>query len=419
MSIRQLLLSVSIFASSFAYANPALENTYTTFIPYEDAISTRSNAKEAFTISHMPTVFNISETSATILWGTNKPAISWVEIAPDDGTHFYKTDRQKYFDYVFGSKRVGKTHRIKIDNLKPNTSYRFRIFSREVIGSRNSGIDFGATSSTRVWQLEPLMFKTLDPNKKSVRFAVVNDIHEKSDRLRKLLANVKDCDFLMMNGDIVSMSISAEHYFRSFLDALAERTIPGQPALPLFFLRGNHETRGVFAQNVMDMIPTPDGKPYYSFRIGNVAFLAIDSGEDKPDADIAYYDMINFDDFRKNQAKFFEKEIEKEEIKNAPVKIAFTHMPIGIDTKGRDWHGILHARENFAPILEKWNANLLISGHIHRRDFFPPSKNLNLPNLVNSNTEILIVDVNQTEISVKVYDTEAKLIGTHNFPIKK
>ena len=35
-----------------------------------------------------PYLQNVKENEATIVWVADKPSIGWVELAPDDGTHY-------------------------------------------------------------------------------------------------------------------------------------------------------------------------------------------------------------------------------------------------------------------------------------------------------------------------------------------
>ena len=44
-----------------------------------------------------PYVQNPTTTGFTVVWESNMDAIAWVEVAPDDGTHFYNEDRTKRF----------------------------------------------------------------------------------------------------------------------------------------------------------------------------------------------------------------------------------------------------------------------------------------------------------------------------------
>src|SRR5690606_4068280 len=48
-------------------------------------------------ITHQPYIQGLTAESVHILWTTDKPATAWVEIAPDDSSHFYHTERPNHF----------------------------------------------------------------------------------------------------------------------------------------------------------------------------------------------------------------------------------------------------------------------------------------------------------------------------------
>lgn len=41
-------------------------------------------------ILYGPYLQNVKENEATIVWVADKPSIGWVELAPNDGTHYYE-----------------------------------------------------------------------------------------------------------------------------------------------------------------------------------------------------------------------------------------------------------------------------------------------------------------------------------------
>ena len=45
-----------------------------------------------------PYVQCVTETGFTVVWTTDVESVAWVEVAPDDGTHFYNKERDKYYD---------------------------------------------------------------------------------------------------------------------------------------------------------------------------------------------------------------------------------------------------------------------------------------------------------------------------------
>lgn len=74
-------------------------------------------------IEHGPYLQNVGEDQATIVWHTKTNSIGWVEIAPDDGTNFYYTERPKRFDSSLGVKNISKIHAVTLDDLRPGTTY--------------------------------------------------------------------------------------------------------------------------------------------------------------------------------------------------------------------------------------------------------------------------------------------------------
>ena len=51
-----------------------------------------SAQEQEIKISGGPYLQQMGEHEVTIVWMTNRPAVSWVEIAPNDGRSFYATE---------------------------------------------------------------------------------------------------------------------------------------------------------------------------------------------------------------------------------------------------------------------------------------------------------------------------------------
>ena len=85
-----------------------------------------------FKITGGPYLQMLGEHEVTIIWATNRDAVSWVEIAPDNDEHFYATERPKFFQTDMGRKVVGTLHRVHVTGLEKGTTYRYRIYSKEV-----------------------------------------------------------------------------------------------------------------------------------------------------------------------------------------------------------------------------------------------------------------------------------------------
>ena len=395
-SLKLITTIITLFVSVFVYAN--------TNVQKPDVKASAEQPKENKTpmkIIYGPYVHGVSETEATVVWVTNKPAISWVEIAPKDKTSFYAKQRPRYFNAPLGRKLIDTFHTIKIKNLQPNTKYRYRVVSRCVVDD-DVRTHYGETVGTRVFRKVLPEFKTLDTSKKEITFSVVNDIHEKSNEMSNLLKFVpKNSEFLMLNGDMVHSMRTQDQMFKSFLNVAGDFSNKG---IPMFMIRGNHEARGTVECDFMKYFPTPTNKPYFTFRAGHVMFVVIDGGEDKPDNDIEYSDRADFDTYRKDQAQWLKDVINSKEYKDAPVKILVTHIP----PSWGGWHGSIHFQKMFAEIINNAGFSLIISGHLHKHVFAPTSDSVKVPNIINSNCVLMNVHVDSEKITMKFLDSEGK-----------
>ena len=83
-----------------------------------------------FKITHGPWLCDLTSDGVTVVWATSKPALSWVEVAEDDGRSFYAAEHERRYETVAGRKQARKTlHSIRLKGLRPDTKYRYRIFS--------------------------------------------------------------------------------------------------------------------------------------------------------------------------------------------------------------------------------------------------------------------------------------------------
>ncbi len=351
-------------------------------------------------ITHGPYLQNMGENEVTIVWTTNNDALSWVELAPKGDDSFYASERPKFYDTAYGSKRVGKLHRITITGLEPGTEYRYRIFSKEVVSYTNYRVLYGNIASSNVYSQKPYAFKTLDKRKSKLRFKVVNDIHGKNENLGNMLSGTdrNNTDLVIFNGDMASILNDTEEIFSRFMDTAV---VIFAKEVPLFYARGNHETRGKGSSGMYDYFPTNSGEFYFSFQDGPVYFIFLDGGEDKPDSDIEYSDLAYFDDYRSRQAEWLKSVVASEEFKQAPFRVAIMHIP----PAGSTWYGTQQLMEKFVPILNNANINVMLCGHTHNYKFIDKGEEpgINFPILINDDETWLDVVVD-SEITISQKD---------------
>ena len=367
-------------------------------------------------ITHGPYLCDMSSEGVTIVWTTDVPALSWVEIAPHDNEHFYGREREKFFDVAHGKKRADRTlHRVRVTGLEPGAQYRYRVFSQHVtLMEGNNRTTYGQTASTDVYRRQPLSFRTFDPDAKEINFVVVNDIHTRNDLLKELFADVDvaKLDFVALNGDMAHWIEDGEQLFSEFMDTCVDLFAKQTPVV---FVRGNHETRGKMSIDAIDYFPTSTGMYYYTFNIGAACFMVLDCGEDKPDSDLEYGGMAAFDPYRVQQAAWLSAQIERPELKNATAKIALLHIPPPV---GNNWHGQLHLKETLLPILNRADTDVMLSGHTHRHSFRQPDDEAQFHLLVNSNEEALHCTLKSGMLTIKAAGAGGKNAKQFEIPVK-
>lgn len=177
-------------------------------------------------------------------------------------------------------------------------------------------------------------------------------------------------DLLVLNGDIPNHSGDIEN-FNAIYEIAAAIT---KGACPVVFARGNHDTRGIHAEDMPNFIPTINGKTYYTFRVGSIWGLVLDCGEDKADGHPEYGVTVCFHQFRlaetefiKNVIKNAKDEYEAEGVKHRLVvcHLVFTNTydpPFDIeqDIYG-EWARLL--REHIKP-------DLMLCGHEHHTGIY-------------------------------------------------
>lgn len=369
-------------------------------------VFTTGYSQDNFKITHGPYLCDMGETGVNIVWTTNNKALAWVEIAPEDGSNFYSCERPKFFETKNGRIQATSTlHKVRISNLKPGTAYRYAIFSKEVMNSESkTRVLYGTIAAKYAINRNALAFKTFSNEDDSVKFLVFNDLHGRSQFMRDICKNIdfKGVDVVFFNGDMSSAINSEEQIFTDFIDASVELFAT---RIPIAFTRGNHETRGTYADYLMDYFPKESKTIYELLNIGNVAFLMLDCGEDKPDSDIEYSGLADFDAYRIAEASWLKETVQLSSFKKAPVKIAILHMPPMVS----NWHGNLHLSETLLPVLNDANITAMLSGHTHRYSFNPPvAGKINFPVLVNSNNACIKCDIIKGKVKATVIGIEGK-----------
>ncbi len=171
--------------------------------------------------------------------------------------------------------------------------------------------------------------------------------------------------FLILNGDLANNFAEESAIWKVY--ELASKMTGGN--IPVVLVRGNHDTRGKYAELFADHFPTRCGFTYYTFRLGNIWGLVLDCGEDKEDNHPEYGGLVCCHDFRLEETEYIRQIINnaKEEYEQDDVehKLVVCHIPFSSLGEGifdiereiySEWVRLL--REHIKP-------ELILSGHEH------------------------------------------------------
>jgi len=377
----------------------------TAFINPVSAIASLPEEKvDEFAIAVGPYLQTNFGNEMTILWLTNKVAAGWVEFGEDAN----KLDQKAYGKSELGLKAANsKLNCVTLKGLIPGKTYYYRIYSKEIKDFQPYKLTYGNTVNS-----ETESFINTDISKKEVSFLMLNDIHDRPKSIPLLLDLDKGNknDFIFFNGDIFDYQTDEQqiidHMLKPCVDSFAKQT-------PFIYVRGNHETRGKFAREFPQYFKHVG---HAAFTLGPVRFVVIDTGEDKEDAHPVYAGIVDFDQYRVEQAEWLKEEINSKEFKKAPFRIILMHIPPRFSG---DAHGPKHCTALFDPLFNQGKIDLVLSGHTHKYMVHQPNKEANHYPLIigggpKEGTRTLTkITANSSELKVKMIDDLGKEVGSY------
>ncbi|MBN1490883.1 MAG: metallophosphoesterase [Phycisphaerae bacterium] len=343
-----------------------------------------------------------SPTGMTLVWTTNNKCVSRVEYGPsaDDMPHVAVSARHGLID------ANTTLHRIALRGLRPGTSYAYRVISTEILDFKPYKVRFGPSVRAEG------RFTTLDPEKPTSSFCVLTDRHDRAPALRQALGSVQwdGVDLVFGVGDVMNDPMTEQQIFQNFLDPCTE-FFAGR--IPLVFVRGNHETRGALARDLMDYFPTASGRYYYTFHHGGVCFLLLDGGEDKADTSDEYSGLVAFDDYIREQTEWLERELRSAAFREARFRVCLLHIPPVVPQE-RQPDKFIRApwiRDNWSPMLSKAGIDLMISGHTHRYAELPANEERAFPIVVGGTNTVIRVDVSPERLRLTTFNDDGTVLS--------
>lgn len=252
----------------------------------------------------------------------------------------------------------GRIHKIRLEGLKRGTRYWYRVGV--------CPIDFrGAYKITRGAAEYSETFSFTTPGRASTAsFRVINDTHENETTLKGVTERLAACKPgpTFWNGDVFN---DVRHDDQVVSQLFRPAGSAYAASSPLCLVSGNHDVRGIHARQLDRFMDHPGGVRFFTLRDGPIAYLVMDTGEDKPDGHRVYAGLNDFSRYRDAQRAWLERAIEDEEFRGAAVRVALMHIPLWGPGSSED------SRVKWAPLLARAGIHALICGHTHHHAVTP------------------------------------------------
>ncbi|MFX1703654.1 metallophosphoesterase family protein [Chitinophaga sp. CC14] len=296
----------------------------------------------------------------SVMWLTSRPCYSWVEYGTDGQLN--KKAHRVTNGLVDANNRL---HRIELEQLEPGKKYSYKVCSKDIVSFEPYKLTYGETIESATYT-----FTAPDPQAKEVSWVIINDIHDRPVSIPHLMKLNGDdpYDFVFFNGDVFDYQADEQQIIDHMLTPCGD-TFSTQT--PFMYVRGNHETRGKYAREWHQYFDNPGHNNYFTFNIGPVSAIVLDTGEDKEDEHPVYAGIVDFDAYREQQARWLEQQLQSPAFRKAKHKVVMMHIP---HYQSGEWHGVKHCREMFGGLFNKHKIDILICGHTHKYGVYAPAK---------------------------------------------
>lgn len=336
-------------------------------------------------IGSEPMLQNFAETSIGITFAVNSLASGYVLIGKEPDL----SDARKIKCGGFRTTDISeKISQVRVTGLEPSTRYYYRIGANRIhYGGGYDMKDLGAEESPSIYS-----FTTAGAGTKA-HFCVINDTHVKWPTIEKLQEKIADINpsCVIWNGDASNREEKIGNQMKIFIKPQAGPAAYAAQ-IPYLLCPGNHDYRGMANRHLEKvwMFRQPEERSSrdwdlgrnFAVRMGDVALIGLDTGEDKLDTNPRFAGIFKMDEYRRAQVLWLKDALKRKDIAKAKYKVAFCHIPL-FDPRPDANPGDVapddtdpRYKTNYAawqrtcanlwcPILEKAGCQLIITGHQH------------------------------------------------------
>ena len=269
----------------------------------------------------------------------------------------------------------------------------------------------------------------------NITIAIVNDTHENRvtiAALHKQVAALKP-DVLIWNGDTCNDFDVQDDPMQIVLNPARDVSQGWASECPLLFVPGNHDVRGQRARELAAALSDWPGQadlPYnFALRVGPIALVGLDTGEDKPDAHPVFAGTAAYEPYRQQQAFWLKSAVQRAEIAEAPIRIAVCHIPLrglpghndGTTLEGHAYYSGMGARL-WLPILREARFAAVISGHMHQHRIDDPSESEPVMQVVGGGPQperatLTILRAEGSKVELRVEDLTGKTLSRREWAL--
>ena len=379
-----------------------------------------------------------AETSMGISWSVSGLAKGEVEYA--DNPEMANSSRQRCGGYGLVPVDTSALQ-VRLVGLKPATRYWYRTITTPFTDYSN--IYDAKLGESVVSEIHS--FTTLG-EKARPHFCMISDTHAQWKSYQLMAKKLKELapSAVIWNGDATNTTQKKSTAVEIFLDPpIKDRDWSAD--IPTLFESGNHDFRGSWISKKEEVVLPRDPserlgsqwdlKWNFAVRIGDIAAIGMDTGEDKPDGHPKWFGLANFSPYRKAQAKWLEEQFLRPEIASAKHKVVFCHIPLFAAPDNPDYphDGVVidphdyaywsrECNELWGPIIAKAGVELVVCGHKHMFRYDPPTADRPWAQVVGGGPELASKDKTRFptvveglvddsgRLRLKVHDLQSKAV---------
>lgn len=286
-----------------------------------------------YKITSTPTVINTGE-EYSVVFTTNGEGTGYVE-------YTYEGKEYKVYDHQGGRMNTDSTiHSVNVpfEHLDNNS---YKVGSMRTVEQYSYGSRTGKTAVSEEYTFTPVTGENMS-------LLVISDWHTYTSLAKKSISHLGEYDGVILLGDAVP-GVDREQQVADNIVKFAGDVSGGTK--PVLYVRGNHETRGVYAGKILDSLGLDEF--YYTANMGDISFVVLDSGEDKDDAHPEYGGMTDYNTYRADMIKWLEG-VETDNDKVISLSHSWKISDVEQELSDKGWDE-----------LSRLGVKLMISGHNH------------------------------------------------------